>query len=125
VLAGAAVVGLWLLAPGENTMLISSAVATIAFGLVLAAWGLIALRGRGKNEEPARAESDETSRRAALTKRWALFQILFGLFWAFAMFLADSLWGRDVVLWMVVVFSIALSFSSLPLLKLLQSRESK
>lgn len=123
VLTGAAVVSLWLFAPGENTMLVSSAVATSAFALMIAAWPLMSMRGRDMGEALPGVNSDAQGVRAAQTKRLALFHILFALFWAFAMFLADSLWGGNVVLWMAVAFSIALAFSSGPLVRLLQSRQ--
>jgi len=125
VLTGAAVVSLWLFAPGENTMLVSSAVATSAFALMIAAWALISMRGRDMGGALPSVNSDAQGLRAAQAKRLALFHILFALLWAFAMFLADSLWGGNVVLWMAVAFSIALAFASGPLVRLLRSRQSE
>ncbi len=36
--------------------------------------------------------------------RNAVYLILFALFWGFAMFLADSIWGDDVAQWMAVAY---------------------
>lgn len=124
VLTGAAVVSLWLFAPGENTMLVSSALATTAFALLIAASALISARGDERRKTLPRVNDDAQCLRAAQTQRLALFHILFALFWVFAMFLADSLWGGKVVLWMAVAFSIALAFASRPLVRLLQSSRS-
>jgi hypothetical protein len=96
VLAGLAFVGLWVFAPSDDLMIYSSLVGLCAFGLVGLIWMGLALRPRAPAE--AAAESNDSAR----VKRLALSQILFALFWVFAIFLADSLWGDVVSRWMAV-----------------------
>ncbi|MBX3430356.1 MAG: hypothetical protein KF779_12320 [Hyphomonadaceae bacterium] len=117
VIAGTLVAGLWLIAPGAQTMLISSIAALCAFAAVALNWFMLA-RGRPRGEGPE--DSDEF--RAALTKRIALLQILYSLCWVFAFFTADILWGDDATKWMVVLFSVTLPIVAWPLTKLAKPR---
>jgi hypothetical protein len=118
VLTGLAVVGLWVFAPSQEMMLISSAIVVVAFLVVSAAWAMVSLRARGQSETAA---GDGHSALAALTKRVALLQILFGLFAAFSIVLADSLWGDSVSRWMAVVYCMLLPFVAMPLFKQLKA----
>ncbi len=118
VIAGAVVAGLWLFAPGEQTILISSLAALAAFAAVALNW-LFLGRSAPRSDEPA---EDPRELRVAVAKRVALLQILYGLCWAFAIFAADTLWGDEVSLWMVVGFSVTLPFVAWPLTRLIGSR---
>ncbi len=42
----------------------------------------------------------------SLALRITIYLILHGLLWAFAMILADSIWGDSVAQWMAVVFGV-------------------
>jgi hypothetical protein len=93
------------LAPSDDLMTYSSLVGLCAFGLVGAMWARLALSPR-----EAALETNPT----AQAKRMALKQILFALFWVFAIFLADSLWGDDVSRWMAVGYIVIAGFIATP-----------
>ena len=56
--------------------------------------------------------------------RIAIYLILHGLLWAFAMILADSIWGDSVAQWMAVVFGIANGIVALLILRKMVSAKA-
>jgi len=105
VLTGVVCVAVWLFAPLESVMLIASLVGLSAFSLVFATWAWLAWgeHSQVQQETLVSEHSAEMSQRAPGI-RGGLFLLLHALFWVFAIFLADSIWGDSVSQWMGVFF---------------------
>ncbi|ESQ90322.1 hypothetical protein ABAC460_09210 [Asticcacaulis sp. AC460] len=93
VLGGLASLGLWLLAPQEIRIALASATALSAFAVAILA---AALHLKSGSPVGGRAHT-------------AILQILNGLMWAFAMFLADVAIGGQSVLWLTAGFTVSMS----------------
>lgn len=104
VLGGLASMALWIWAPEDIRILSASGTGLAAYivSLVASVWLL-----RGKPFAAGRTENPLQQRDSAI--RGALFQILNGLAWAFAIFMASDLWGMNAVLWLVVGFTVSMS----------------
>ncbi|MBN4046487.1 hypothetical protein JYU02_00645 [bacterium AH-315-P15] len=100
VLAGIAYISVWVFAPPENAMLISSLVGLGAFALVATNWVWLIRGELPRNQQETKSDKI----------RHAMFQILFALFWVFAIFLADSLWGDHISRPMGIAYVFALVF---------------
>ena len=120
VIAGTVVAGIWVFAPSDQAILISSVAALCAFAAVALHWLALA-RGARRHDAP----DDSGELRAAIARRVALLQILYSLCWVFALFAADVLWGDDVAVWMVVGFSVTLPFVAWPLTNLIRPRSQQ
>jgi len=105
VLAGILYIAVWVLARPEHAMLISSAVGLIAFALVGAICVRIAFSGPSGNH--LETEKVIPTGKPSVGSRTALLLIFHALFWVFAMFFADSIWGDKAAPWMVIGFVIA------------------
>ncbi len=98
VLGGIAYAAVWIFGPQESAPLISSLTGLGAFGLAAANW----LRLMG-------AELFRNQREPGANKKHqARLQILFALFWVFAIFFADSIWGDHVAQPMAIVYAIVI-----------------
>jgi hypothetical protein len=118
VLTGLTLVAAFALLPDEGVAFWGAVIGLVGFvgvGLTLLGSGGSALRG----EITDPAESDGTGTlacRSARVRVSAIF-ILHAIAWAFAMFVADDLFGDGAAVWMVVAFSIANGLLALALRK--------
>jgi hypothetical protein len=102
VLAGAAYVAVWALAPTASATLVSSMVGIAAFAFV----GLDWLRRAGRTEAPAaRPQASE----ATLVKKFVLGTILITLGWVIVIFLVDHIWGDTVSRWVGIIYSLVIA----------------
>ncbi|EGF92919.1 putative membrane protein [Asticcacaulis biprosthecium C19] len=93
VLGGLASLGMWLLAPEDMRIALASATALSAFAVAILA---AAMHVKAGSPAGGRAHT-------------AILQILNGLMWAFAMFLADFAIGGQSVLWLTAGFTVSMS----------------
>jgi hypothetical protein len=101
VLAGAAYVVFWRLAPMPRVTLLSSIVGLSAFALV----GMDLLRRTAGARSP---RPRPTASESTLVKRLLLGTILLSLGWGIAIFLVDHFWGDTASMWMGVIWSIVI-----------------
>jgi len=106
VLTGIAFVALWALGPIEHLMRISALVGLTGFGLVGVSQLRLVLDGNTRSRRAEAADEDPAAKEVA-TKRTAIVGLLHALLWAFAMLLADSIWGDRAAPWMVIAFVLA------------------
>lgn len=100
VTSGLAFIGVWIFAPIDEAMFVSPVIGAAGFLLVMArwlAWG---------DKSGSSANGSVLPR--ATPARAAIFMLLASLFWTFAIFFADTLWGDRVAQWMAMGFIIVL-----------------
>ncbi len=104
VLAGIIYIAVWILAPWEYAMPISSAIGLSAFLLAGAAWVWLARGAQPSSQQNVHGEPF-VSRQSALI-RLLLFAILHTLVWIFAIFFVDSIWGGRISLVLLIPFTV-------------------
>lgn len=119
VLAGLAMIAIWLIAPVELAAPAVAVLGVAAFLLAVAALIVQGARQGGAMRTPPSPFSDR-----AVALRYALGMILAGLLAAFTMILADEIWGDQVARWMAVFFPLAL-WSGLVLIITLSAARSR
>ncbi len=105
VLTGVLYIAVWVFAPKEHAMLISSAIGLIAFAVV----GAICIRLAFSAPASQLFDTEKTlpTAKPSLCNRTSLLFIFHALAWVFAMFFVDSLWGDKAAPWMVIGFVMA------------------
>jgi len=104
VLTGALIVSVWLFVTQEYRMMVSSVVGLSVISLVFAQWAHGVFGGLSESQIESKLERLNVE--IPLSQRLAVFGILYTLFWVFAMFLADAVWGDSVAQGMVIPFII-------------------
>ena len=119
VLAGLTCVGVAILAPGDQILLIEAIVGISAF--VLAGLNWLRLAQTASPDDSAKADAESTaSFNKAKAQRMAIFLILNALFWTFLIFVADTVWGDAGAQWMLVPFIIVNSLLAITQMRLVQ-----
>ena len=111
VMAGLAIVGVWIVSPGRETALASSLIGLGAFALIAGAWAWVMA---GPREAATRERDDDAVAKAA---RHALIWILFGLFWAQAIIFTARMWGDQASMWTTIAFGIIIALAPVTRLK--------
>lgn len=111
VLTGFVCTALWLFAPADHVMLVSSALGLCTFAVAGLYWLIqtSARSGRYDDQVPLRA-------------RFGILLLLHTLAWCFAIFGADAIWGDTVAQWLAMVFVVVNGLLGIPMTRALLRR---